>query len=139
MSDENDESFTDDSYESKSKMNVNLSSLQKQLIVLKTKNKALQKEVTAFKHKRSIKLEKSNSVIIKRYSMDMNENLNNVFVSLYCKSTVSAMENLGKMADELAVKIQYANECIAEFNKNICTQILQEQQLHPSVKHVVTW
>lgn len=48
--------------------------------------------------------------------------------------TVSEMENLDKMVDKLTVKIQNANDCLAEFKKNISAQVFQGQKPYPSVK-----
>lgn len=67
LSNESDEaSFTDDdSCESKSKKNLHLSNIQKEVKTLKIKNKQLQDEIKALKHKTSITLENSNLVVIK--------------------------------------------------------------------------
>lgn len=100
MLDENNEtSFTDDSCESKTKKeSIPVKSIGKNKS-LRIKNKQLQNEVVkALKHKRSITLENNNSVVIK-YLIKMNETMNYLFLLLYCKSTVSEMENLDKMVD----------------------------------------
>ncbi|XP_071573303.1 uncharacterized protein [Temnothorax nylanderi] len=46
------------------------------------------------------------------------------------------MENLDKMADKLAVKLQDIKKHIAEINKNISAQVFQKQQTYPNVKFV---
>lgn len=88
LPDKNDEiSFTDCSCECKSKKNLHLSNLQEKIKALETQNKQLQNEVTTLKHKRLITLENSDLVVIK-HLIEVNEILNNLFVSLqianYC-------------------------------------------------------
>ncbi|XP_036151193.1 cylicin-1 isoform X2 [Monomorium pharaonis] len=68
-----------------------------------------------------------------------NKQLQNEVKALKDKTSITLenkMENLDKMVDKLAIKIQNANKCVAELNKNIPAKVFQKQQLYPSVTHI---